>query len=363
MIICKNLVKFIIFLTAIGEYFCHKTNYEKVLSDLVENYSEIVDRNSFGSLDETDVVLVNKTLEAFNECSMEDEDDSLSACLCNFLDCVELYCELNYYLETSECAEHLTVDQNVSQVSEKSTNFKILYIYDNLKKYDESVGNGLKSIDKLDESYYKNGQSLVLRETRKDQYEFIQLNLSCVKNLIENRVMKTLTWMDSYTLYINLISFFSLVIVLLLFTLITELGNQISGKSWIMYSIVSLRNYEHTIFLSLFFLSAKKDSQTIFIFFTITLTVTCILIFRIKSLGYGRYWFILAVIMVFLHISMYMADILIETKNIYFDKLNLMFHVVSYFATEFSIYFWLNMICFDTFYSTKYEINLRNSGC
>jgi hypothetical protein len=319
------------------------------LSDVVDRYSEIVGERSVGSLSGSEELIVNKTLEALDECSIEDEDDSLSACLCNFLDCVELYCELNYYLDSNECA--VTMDSN--NTSSKSTNFKILYIYDNLKKYDESVGNGLKSIDKLDESYFKNTKSLVLRESTKDHYEFVEMNLSCVQNLVQNRVMKTLTWIDSYTIYINLISFFSLVVVLLLFTLITELGNQIGGKSWIMYSIVSLRNYEHTIFLSLFFLSAKKDPQTIYMFFMITVTVTCILIYRIKSLGYGKPWFVLAIFMVFLHIAMYMADILIETKNPFFDKINLMFHVVSYFATEFSIYFWLNMICFDTFYSTK----------
>lgn len=337
------LLRILIFSLIICENFCYKTIYKSNVNDVILKYNDLVK----GNVDDVDKNIINNTVVALSDCSEdEDDDDSLSVCFCNQLDCVELYCGINYYLEISDCIES---GLNISY----TTNPNILYIYDNLKIYDESVGTGLVPIDKLDKSYSQNQHILILTELSKNNYEFMQVNLKCINSLFENRIMKKFKWLEDYTLTVNLISFFCLVAILLIFTLIKELGYQISGKCWIMFSITSLRNYNHMIFLSLFFLSAKKDPTPVYFFFSITVAVTLILLARIKSLGYGKEWFMLSALFVFIHISFFFADTIIDTTDSMFDTLNLMFHITSYFSTEFSIYFWLNMICFDVFYSTK----------
>lgn len=342
----KVKFKVILILLMCSEVFCNKLeNSESFYKEMVNTKAKRVGKLS--SLDET---VSNKTLETFELCMEEEDDDDpefTNICLCNLENCVELYCNLNNYLDYEECIQ----PQNASQ---SDLNLRILYTYDNLKKYEDGVS--LKYLESLDSSFDETGGDvLLMREYEDDKYDFLRVNYKCLRRIFENKKTKPSRWLDNATTsyIINLVSFFSLIFIILLFTLIKELGVGISGKSWIMFSITSLLNYVHVIFLNLYLFSEKKEVEPLYFYISVSVFVLLILCLRIRQLGYGKSWFIFSLFFVFLHLSIFLLDIIIDTNYEMLHYTSWMFHAISYFSTEFSIYFWLNIICFDAFYSTK----------
>lgn len=121
----------------ISENICIKNVSKSIVSDVGSKYKKLVNEKTYSDL--------YRTIETFDNCDLEedeDDSDSLNACFCNQLDCFELYCELGSYLESSDCVD-LQMDINP----------RIFYVYDNLKKYSESIGFGLRPIDRLHELY------------------------------------------------------------------------------------------------------------------------------------------------------------------------------------------------------------------
>lgn len=223
----------LIFLLLIGENFCFKETYKPRLSNAIEAYEDLVKLrlSTVGPLSESEEIIVNKTLDTLELClEEEDEDDEefLNICLCNLEDCMELYCNLNNYLDYKECSQpHNSSLENLS--------FKILYTYDNLKQYQEGTLS-LKKLNALDNS---NSEILILLESEDGGYELKQVNLQCLQRIFENRKTKPLRWLENTTVayVVNLISFFSLIVILLLYTLVKELGVPISVKSWQMVRV------------------------------------------------------------------------------------------------------------------------------
>jgi hypothetical protein len=350
----------LVILAMIGENFCFKETYKPLLDNVMSKYESLVELNveTFGPLADQENTIVNQTLESFEVCSLEGEDDEefMNICLCNIVNCIELYCDLGDFLEFDDCKSPYNYTNTSIPISQK-TNFKILYVYDNLKRYEDSTAIGLSPIQNLDASYVEGMEFLIMREVENGDgvYEIQKVSYTCVKNIFESRITKASRWLFNKNLsyFINLISFFSLILILLIFILITELGNQIAGKCWIMFSITSTQNYIHILFLSHYLFNEEKDARPLYFYLTVTTAVLGILVYRLKSLGYGRNWFIVAGSFVLIHIFIFSIDILVDTNIQGFHYFSWMFHCVSYFATEFSIYFWLNMICFDAFYSTK----------
>lgn len=93
----------------------------------------------------------------------------------------------------------------------------------------------------------------------------------------------------------NFISFISFAIVTAIFWSAKELRAQVSGKCWLMFSIMSLLNYTSSFLIFL------------------------------RALGIDR-------------------DIL---------RIFLAFFIYEHFFLEFSVYFWLCAICFETFYMIR----------
>lgn len=301
MRLCQSIIlfQFLLILTSLRPTFSliiyspHIGNftYDSLIKKQV-NFSEIKDLNREKLL----------TIEYLKFCqeAFFNTEEVFKECLKYMFKCIKLYCELPKVYKDDQCLSASTKFQweKIARAENVLQDRNILFVYDGKKDY-----GAVKSTIKYNTSTTKYFllKLVALSESPNSSFELVELafNIPACGNPFDqylNESYKEI--LGKLTLAANFISFLSFLIVILFYLLVTETRTHISGKCWIMFSVMSMLNYV----IPLIGLMQKFDES-------------------LRMLA--------------------MLDML------------LVVFLFGYFFLEFSPYFWLCVTCFETFYGLR----------
>lgn len=281
-------IKLFIFNVLIIEVFTFK-----VFSPFVHDFTYLDLKKNNGLLEKFNFSrdfsgnIEKEIMENINSCQQQIEDQkNFKNCLCVIFTCIEFYCELPKVLRNESNSRCLDPIKEPFKWHENYLLDYYLLDSDILLIYDElQTYKDFHDIRPI--------QNVMLHHYRKKLivlYEnFDGPNEFRVIFPSRRDAKEDMQEIYAWIIYLNnLSSFFAFVIILVFFVLVPQLRTYISGKCWIMFSITSMFNYS---------------------------------IFPI-SLFFGRY-----------------GRFILIFSEYYFN---------SYYFLEFSVYFWLIAICFET---------------